>query len=382
MDLESERSALESVEDSEEVSQGTVSHVKDDSITNNGSCSDETSKLGTSDNHVTDAVPVNYHENDFQSEQRLSSLSPAMKSPSGGSPPTTKGYGLRKWRRIKRDVVKDAGPSVDSSKILKRGLSGSVNPTNPLRMSSAEIRQNSDGSVGSANVVKNVGVVDGFATRASSLDSRFAVGSAFAAGTDSENSEDRSSKSSTAASAPKLKYELPAASGYVRERNRMKNLSGKSGGNPTQRVQQGKSQAESSKKPRGEKVKIEKENSHSSMESDSRSSNFVFMQGAFSVTSNGRQSGRSMNYDGENSDDAHASEQFSEEVQTGYTKENAEEVEDLLQDDLAADLSWNAKEEKSENERPSKDRDPLVESLLTLHSVQEALEKGIVPHFW
>lgn len=364
MDFDSERSAHESVEDNVVVSQGTVSHVYDDnSVKINGSYVNE---LVSSDNHDANVAPVDCKET---GDQGL-----AMKSPTGGSPPMKKGYGLKKWRRIKRDFVKDAGPSVDSSKILKRGLSGAVNPTTPL----ADNWQNNKASVGFPNALKTVGVVDGFATRGSSSDSRFAVGSAFAAGTDSENSEDRSSKSSTAASAPKLRYELPAASVYVRERNRMKNLSGKSGGNPTQRVQQGKSRAESSKKPRGEKVKIEKENSHSSMESDSRSSNFVFMQGASAMTSNGRQSGRSVNYDGENSDDAHASDQqFSEEVQTGYAEENVGVVEDLSQDDLAADLSWDAKDEKNEDHQPSTVRDPLVESLLTLQSVQDELEKEV-----
>lgn len=364
MDFESERSAHESVEDNEVVSQGTVSHVNDDiSVKINGSYANE---LVSSDNCNANVVPVDCKET---GDQGL-----AMKSPTGASPPMTKGYGLKKWRRIKRDFVKDAGPSVDSSKVLKRGLTGAVNPTTPL----ADNWQNSKASVGSANALKTMGGVDGFATHGSSSDSRFAVGSAFAAGTDSENSEDRSSKSSTAASAPKLRYELPAASAYVRERNRMKNLSGKSGGNPTQRVQQGKSRAESSKKPRGEKVKIEKENSHSSMESDSRSSNFVFMQGAFAMTSNGRQSGQSMNYDGENSDDAHASDQqFGEEVQTGYAEDSVGVVEDLSQGDLAADLSWDAKDEKSENHQPSTVQDPLMESLLTLQSVQDALEKEV-----
>lgn len=364
MDFDSERSAHESVEDNVVVSQGTISHVNDDkSVKINGSYVNE---LVSSDNHDANVVPVDCKET---GDQGL-----AMKSPTGGSPPMKKGYGLKKWRRIKRDFVKDAGPSVDSSKILKRGLSGAVNPTTPF----ADNWQNSKASVGSANALKTMGVVDGFATRGSSSDSRFAIGSAFAVGTDSENSEDRSSKSSTAASAPKLRYELPAASVYVRERNRMKNLSGKSGGNPTQRVQQGKSRAESSKKPRGEKVKIEKENSHSSMESDSRSCNFVFMQGAFSMTSNRRQSRQSMNYDGENSDDAHASDQqFSEEVQTGYAEENVGVVEDLSQGDLVADLSWDAKDEKNENHQPSTVRDPLVESLLTLQSVQDALEKEV-----
>ncbi|XWS09563.1 hypothetical protein CRYUN_Cryun39dG0000900 [Craigia yunnanensis] len=157
----------------------------------------------------------------------------------------------------------------------------------------------------------------------------------------------------------------------------MKNLSGKTVGNSSQRIQQGKGRVESSKKPRGERVKIEKENSYSSMESDSRSSNFLFMQGRFSVTSNGKQSGNSMNYNGENSDEAHEDEdQISEEVQTAYRKENSGEIEELSPDDLAADLSWEAKKEKSENHRPSPDQDPLLESILALQSVQEALENG------
>ncbi|KAK2639960.1 hypothetical protein Ddye_027755 [Dipteronia dyeriana] len=369
MDLKTEFSALESVEDNEVVNLGTV---KD-----NGSCSYENNMLG--DGEIPDANVAavdDHHEEGGENVQQSSSPSSAIKSPSsphGVLPPTMKGYGLKKWRRIKRDVIKDAGPSVDSSKVLKRSSSGAgnPNPNKPIHMSPVDIRQSSEGSVGSINV----GAIDGFAVHGSSLDSRFAVGSAFAAGTDSENSEDRSSKSSTAASAPKMRYELPAVMGNARERNRTKNLSGKSGGIPTQRVQQGKNRVESSKKPRGEKVKIEKENSHSSMESDSRSSNF-FMQGAYSANSNGKPSDRSMNYDGENSDDAHACErQFSEEVQTGY-KDNVGEIEDLSQEDLAVDLAWDAKEENHHS--PETDRDPLVESIQTLQSVQEALEKEIL----
>ncbi|XP_044475813.1 WPP domain-interacting protein 2-like isoform X2 [Mangifera indica] len=378
MDLESECSALESVEDNEVVvTPGAVSHVDDDSIKNNGSCSND--KLDVSESHdANDIERVSNHGKGVGLGSVQPSDSPplAMKSSAGVSPPMTKGYGLKKWRRIKRDVVKDVGTSVDNSKILKRGLSGSANPTKPVHMSSAEAMQNSEDSVGSINVMKNVGSLDGFATRGTSLDSRFAVGSPFMAGTDSENSEDRSSKSSTAASAPKMRYELLATPSYAGEKKSMKNLSTKSSSNSTQRVQQSMSQTESSKKPRGEKVKIEKENSHSSMESDSRSSNFVFMQGAFSVTSNGKQSGRSMNFDGENSDDAHACEQ-GEEVQTGFTKGKAGEAEDCSLDDLAAGLSWDARGEKSENHHLSTDWDPLVESILTLQSVQEALEKEV-----
>lgn len=355
MDLESESSVLESVEDNE-VTREIMPHDDDNEINNNGSCPNEIDKLVSGENSsANNTLVIDTGGKYFESEQPANSPPLDAKSPGGGSPPTTKGYGLKKWRRIRREFAKDVSPSIDTGKILKRGLSGAANPTKAQHIP-IQIKQNSEGSVGSANVFRT----DGFATHGSTSDSRFAAGAAFAAGTDSENSEDRSSKSSTAASVPKMKYDLPAVLGHPREKNRMKNISGKSSGNSPQKSQQGKGRIEGSKKARGEKVKIEKENSHSSMESDSRSSNFVFVQG---VTSNGKQSGRSMNYDGENSDEALPSEQqFNQEIQ---------------QDDLAAHSSWEAKEEKSENHRSFTDQDAFVESIFSLQSVQEALEKGL-----
>ncbi|GAV74756.1 hypothetical protein CFOL_v3_18236 [Cephalotus follicularis] len=373
MDLESESSALESVEDNE-VTQEARSHVEDDNSKNNGSCSNDTEKLKFSGDVDANRLPGETHENDVDSGEQVNSVtSPQLeiKYPSGASPPTVKGYGLKKWRRIRRDFVQDPSASVDSNKALKRGLSNSTNPSRPKHNSSVEVKQNSEGSVGSANMLKNVGNGDGFPIRGSSSDSRFAVGSTFAAGTDSENSGDHSSKSSTAASVPKVSRGLPAALGYVREKNKLKNLSGKTVSNSSQRVQLGKGSVENCKKPRGERVKIENENSHSSMESDSRSSDFFFMQ-----NSNGKQRGNSMNCDGENSEEAHASEQqFSEEVQTGYSIENVGD-EDFSKDDVAANLSWEVKEEKGENHQLT-DRDPLIESILSLQSVQEALQREI-----
>ncbi|KAF2298186.1 hypothetical protein GH714_016909 [Hevea brasiliensis] len=332
MDLEGENSALESVEDNElTTNPDSVSGLDQnkDKFKANGSCSNEIHNLATSR-----IIGANTEHLDGQVKEGAVNFNPiTAKSPVVGSTTITKGYGLRKWRRIKREVVKDANTGADNSKVLKRGLSSSgIKQTNLL---SAEIKQNN-----------------------------------------SENSEDRSSKSSTAASAPRLRYELPAVLGYLREKNRSKNFSWKSVASSTQRVPQGKGRAESSKKPRGERVKMEKENSHSSMESDSRSSNFVFMQGVYSVTSNGNQS---ENYDGENSDDGHAGEQqFCEEIQTGYGQENVGEVENASQDDLAADAPWEDKEEKSESHQPSADQDPLVESLVTLQTVQEALESEVL----
>ncbi|KAF2298187.1 hypothetical protein GH714_016918 [Hevea brasiliensis] len=373
MDLEGENSALESVEDNElTTNPDSVSGLDQnkDKFKANGSCSNEIHNLATSR-----IIGANTEHLDGQVKEGAVNFNPiTAKSPVVGSTTITKGYGLRKWRRIKREVVKDANTGADNSKVLKRGLSSSgIKQTNLL---SAEIKQNSEGSTGSANMFRNVGFSDGLVTHGPILESRFAVGPAFALGTDSENSEDRSSKSSTAASAPRLRYELPAVLGYLREKNRSKNFSWKSVASSTQRVPQGKGRAESSKKPRGERVKMEKENSHSSMESDSRSSNFVFMQGVYSVTSNGNQS---ENYDGENSDDGHAGEQqFCEEIQTGYGQENVGEVENASQDDLAADAPWEDKEEKSESHQPSADQDPLVESLVTLQTVQEALESEVL----
>lgn len=369
----------ESIEDNE-LNPDRISLVEDTKINNNGSCAIEKVSSGGEFVDANVLAPDAKGKDDQQIVEPLDSPSTVpTKSPglSGGSNPTTKGYGLKKWRRIRRDFVKDSSVSVDSSKMLKRGLSGSLNPAKPPYLS--EIKQNSEGSVGSANIlVKNSGVNDHLAAHASSSDSRFAVGSTFTAGTDSENSEDRSSKSSTAASAPKARHDMNAVLGHARDKNRVKNLSGKSSGNSIQRVQQGKPRTETSKKPRGERVKIEKENSHSSMESDSRSSNFVFMQGNFSANSNGKQSGTLTNYDGENSDEAQAGEkQFGEELQTGYSKETVGEVEDLSLDDLAADLPWEVKEEKGETDQPLIDQDSLVDSILALQSVQEALEREV-----
>lgn len=378
MDLETECSALESVEENN--APNSVPHIDEIVIKNNGSCANDFDKLSSGEHDDSKSFQSDRGEQNVAIDQSENSPSMNTHSPQlpGGSPQTTlKGYGLKKWRRIRRDFVGDATPSLDSSKILKRGLSGSGNPnTKPLHLS-PEGRQKSEGSVGSANMVaKNLGNVEYSPIERSSSGSRLAVGTLFAAGTDSENSEDRSSKSSTAASAPKVRYDT-AALGNARDKNRMKSLSGKGLGNSPQRSQQGKARIETSKKPRGERVKIEKENSHSSMESDSRSSNFVFMQGVFSANSNGKQPGLATNYDGENSDEAQASEQqFSEDIQT-CSKENVEEAEDLSQDDLAADLSWKEKEERTGNHRPSTDNDPLVDSILKLQSVQEALENEL-----
>ncbi|CAL1365788.1 unnamed protein product [Linum trigynum] len=293
-------------------------------------------------------------------------------SPAAGTSPTMKGYGLKKWRRIRRDVVKDRSGGMDSGKAMKRGLSGSGNPVRQGNLAS------SMGGKLSNEIF--IGSVGGNGVPGSSSDSRFAVGSAFAAGADSENSisDDQSSKSSTAASAPRTRNDLAGGSGNGWEKNRTKPLTAKVAVISAQRGQLGKGHVESSKKARGERAKIEKESSQSSLESDSRSSNFVFTQGLYSVTSNGKQSETSLNDDEENSYEARAGErQGSEEIHTGYDHESVEEVGYRSQDGSAVDASSQNKNEKSEKNHPLKEKDPLVESMSLLQSVQEALESEI-----
>lgn len=353
MDLESERSPLDSLRDNRLTSTNPTAEkgeekekLKADGLSANG-----IPDIGSSGNTNLNASP---QEIDIAEgagiekvENSVSSQTLSAKSPAGGSPPAAKGFGLRKWRRIKRDVVKDGSASVDSGKAHKRILPTSGNPSKSTDLARAEIKPNSEDSVGSVNMFKNTAGSEEFVTRGSSLESRFDVGSAFAAGTDSDNSEDRSSRSSTAASASRMRYDLPTAVGCSQQMNRIKNVNRTVIGRSGHRVQQGKGHAESSKKLREEKVKIEQENSHSSNESDSRGSNFVFMQGNYSVTSNRKQNGNSMNYNGENSDGANVSEQLlGKEALPGYARENIREVEGLLEDGFVAEASWKGREKK------------------------------------
>lgn len=272
-----------------------------------------------------------------------------------------KGVGLKKWKRIRRNVVRDHNSSADESgKVLKRGLSGSGNAN--LSENLRGVKEKNDGS---SSAFGNVVFSDGHAIRGSSTDSRYAVGSGFVVGTDSENSEDRSSKSSTAASEPKVRHEKGRGS---------RNTNSKNLANSAQKVQQGKGWIESSAKPGGGgRVKFEKENSISSLDSDSRSN---YRQGVFStVTSNGKHSGNPHVYDGGNDGEAHTNEHFTKEDEAGYGNENGEDED--LQENSAANQSWDAPEEKSENNQSTSAEDPLIESIRSLQAVQEALEEEV-----
>ncbi|XP_038998144.1 WPP domain-interacting protein 1-like [Hibiscus syriacus] len=156
------------------------------------------------DKHAGDHETENHVKGTAETVQPMLSPLVAVKSPGASSSPTTKGYGLKKRRRIKRDFVKDATITMERSKIVKRGLTGSANPdpSKPQHSASSVINQSSGSPNGSMNMLKNAVLAPGFMMHSPNSDSIFAVGAAFGSATDSENSEDRSSKSSTAASMP------------------------------------------------------------------------------------------------------------------------------------------------------------------------------------
>ncbi|KAL1202961.1 WPP domain-interacting protein 1 [Cardamine amara subsp. amara] len=291
MDLESESSALESVDDNGLIQQSGSNIADDGRSFDNGSCSDESVKLV--------------------------STSTSVDKPMSFDAPVSKGRGLRKWRRIRRDFVKDTSTNFENSKDLKRGLSGSFHSHGKqMQFQSPEVEQDSQGSVGSVNMLKNTG--DGFEILGSGYDSMFVAGVVFSAGLDSDKDDDRSSKSSTAARAPKvIRYEKSMIS---------------SG-------QRGKSRVENSKKHRGESVDIEKENSYSSLESDSR-----------------KQSGRMMDYNGENGDEADIN---------GDTS--------VRKDDEGGE----GEESVNKNNHYSEELDPLTEAIDGFLALQETLQKEL-----
>ncbi|KAL2473164.1 WPP domain-interacting protein 1 [Forsythia ovata] len=330
MDVESECSVRESVEDNDETRTISAweklgSVVNETKVYKNGSCLVE----NNDNNGFLEGMEGKKIEVNSPPLEVTSQVPP--------SPVMIKGNGLRKWRRIKRDGNKGGDNIVDTRKILTESLSIPGANSSKRMQFSEEMKQKSEGSVSSTNAVE--GNLNGFLLLG---DSGLVIGPTLFAGMDSENSGDQSSKSSTAASAPNSRYEVSNVAGLPQDKFRT-SLGGKNLSNSVQRDQQRKGRIDTSKKARGDKVKIEKENSRSSVESDSRSSNFAFMQGAYSVISNGMLNGSSIDYDGENGDDP----------------------------------LWEVKEERSENHGSAADQDPLVESIFALQSAQEALGKEV-----
>ncbi|RID71530.1 hypothetical protein BRARA_C03463 [Brassica rapa] len=225
--------------------------------------------------------------------------------------PTRKGFGLKKWRRIKRDgPVKDEATTTpaddEGSKLLKRGLTGLVNP--PLKhvdLSSVEARQSSEGSVGSVNMAVHhhhliQGVANGFSTDPGVM---FSVGF--------EKSEEGSDNSVAA-----------------------KNVVG------------GKVVSGSQGKIWRDTIKNASQKPCSSVESDLRSSDFVFSSGAVSAANN------------------HGGNDERKEVQTYSRSQNGEQDED------------GDGECKEENHYWA-DKDQIADSIRNLAALHDALWKEL-----
>ncbi|KAK1440159.1 hypothetical protein QVD17_05984 [Tagetes erecta] len=274
---------------------------------------------------------------------------------SGGSvglspSPATKGRGLKKWRRRHRESGKETNNSIDSNR--KRGMTALP----------AGMKQRSEGSGSSTNAMSNV--------LGNALDHISLYGNLSPRkGVDSDNSEDRNSRSSTAASAPRVIHEVPVLGlGF--------SLSAKNSGVLVQGSDQREKDRTVTKKHRGGGGRIKKENSISSMESDSRSSNFVFLQAANSMTSNGKLNGSAGNYEEDDSDDARNGDASNYLSQTKFSK-NEDDYENVSHEDLAGKKSWEVKEDKIDDHVESGDPDALVESFIPLHLAQEALEREV-----
>ncbi|KAL2495783.1 WPP domain-interacting protein 1 [Forsythia ovata] len=332
MDLESESSVLAPLEDNEAIttisSRERTSNGDEMKVQSNGYCLVKNNELSFGKG-IEVIGPVNLARVELQQE-----VSPV--------PEVRKGRVLKKWRRIKREVNKGADNSVDtgSRRMTTQGSSDSESNSSKRMQFFAERKQSSEGSVSPMNAVER-----SFTDFVVLGDSGLVIVPTFAAGMDSQNCEDQINKFSTASSTPKIRYEIPVA-GVLLDKSRTRSSSGKNLGNSVQHGQKGNGRVENSKKARGK-------------------------QGNDSATSNGIQSGRSLNYGGGNGDDLHAGEW------QVYDRNSEGGLEDVSREDLIADSSWEVRGERNEN-HGSPVLDPLVESIYTLQSAQEALEKEVL----
>lgn len=290
----------------------------------------------------------------------LAVISNNSASPASGSSSTTKGFGLKKWRRIRRDMSKDESREPDTSKVLKRGLS-IVEPSRNRNGNRLENDCEADSSMGSLALGHMQSVLNdmsGFGAMDPELELVVAR-TGFSLGTDSDNSDDRSSQSSSTPTAFKHKRE---GLGYAKERNRTRIP----GGNVSRQAVLSRAQgwkdcgSDVDKKESELQIAHEEENSHSSVESDLRSSNTVAAQ-CHGTSANGSPSEASVNFDGENSGNT----EVIEEAQPGMRKEDAR-----------ADILGNEKRNVWEDYSHSEGEDHLAESIFFLQRAQEALDKG------
>ncbi|KZV56324.1 WPP domain-interacting protein 1-like [Dorcoceras hygrometricum] len=366
MDLE----VLESVESNEGVDHVSavenLGNLDEAKVQNNGSCVEENSGHDGS-----------LSETKVKKNEILGSVSspPSVinRDVSPSSTLTKKGSGLKKWRRIKREPHKVGDSNVQTGNMTMDEMLNLDGNSSKRVLVPPERKQRSEGSVSSTNaILRNL---DDFALLD---DSGLEMLPSFAAGTDLGNSEDQKSKSSTTESIPRVRSEASAVVGFLQDKRRIRTLSGKDLTLSGRRGMQGKGKIDTGKKSKGEKVRIEKENSHSSTESDSRSYHFVFTRG-MPYTRNGILIEKSTDNNEESGDEGQGIEhQLSNGLQVDFHKNGEGGYKDVSTEDVDAESSWEAKDERSQNNGSSADMDPLAESISALQSVVEMLEKEVL----
>ncbi|XP_031481267.1 WPP domain-interacting protein 2 [Nymphaea colorata] len=340
----------------------------------------------------------------------------------------TKGKGLRKWRRRRRElVVKDGSAGLDLHRALKRGLSNIDLVNAPAQPGAMDIRLKTEELGASMDSTVLLGFTPtlnfGIPLPVSESGSVSDVRNIFVSSAVSENSEDQSSKSSTAANFPTTKHDSEVSG--VRENEQVKGtvlvqgaetqLEEKNFDDGTKkfRAERGNDEEFADESPgnhlEGEgSSKIDEQindqaDSYSSVESDSRScarvgssatAVLISTNGCFADQRNGRwtQEGKqswSSDCDGEVNQsecrDSKAGDEDEknkyEEAHSAYYHENGVELESELRKE-ESDGSKKGERVRpvkplNQNRKSSFGGDSWTESLAQLQVVQEALQKEI-----
>ncbi|KAG8047657.1 hypothetical protein GUJ93_ZPchr0008g12775 [Zizania palustris] len=283
----------------------------------------------------------------------------------------TKGRGLRRWRRITREQHKEgcasAAADEDSAQLHKRRMPLAADA--PKGKHEVVLEEESSAASVESRFVPLASVPVKLDPNLGTLiaSSGFSVG---AGGADSDNSDVRSSKSSTAASAPRHHDFSPLARERTdRGRSRVPGFS-LHGKNPrAARARTDKTRSYSPFSP------ADAENSRSSVESDLRSSNAVNSQQS-GVNVTGNVIYKVLSDDCDHSDEG----QPSEEVRSTagcYYKENGSVLGRFAQGSVDSDADERSVGNCDNGSAMHSSADPYAESVLLLQRTQEALENEL-----
>ncbi|VAI18776.1 unnamed protein product [Triticum turgidum subsp. durum] len=310
--------------------------------------------------------------------------------------PVAKGRGLRRWRRIPREHHDDEGGSpagpvaasaaaatgaeVDLAQLHKRRLPvGADAPKGKQEAAAAEV-DSPVASVESSFVPPEAPPSPSPAPALTSLDpdlglliasAGFSVG---AGGADSDNSDDRTSKSSTAL--PRHDFSL---AGFGRDRDRARSRAPGAAAH-AKNLRTARARGAGARAVSAASSTVEPENSRSSVESDLRSTGAAHARkSSAGISSNGVH--KFLYTDGDHSDDEAPSEHL-RSAAGGFYKENGSAVGRMAMgngDLYSHDHGFHEGSiGKGENGGIHSGLDPYADSISMLQSAQEALENGMI----